>query len=501
MRCIRFTSRHSLRSSFALQIFLVALGLRLIPVLLTRQLSIGLDDMFQYDMLARSLASGNGFRWYAPADLARIAPYLHLNPADLSLDPRGMLTTFRAPLYPAFLSLVYSVNGINSGRFFAARLVQALLGALLAPLTYWVGLSIPFLASTTLVQGPIAPSPADDRSSRSAAWIVAAYPMLLIFPLALATENLFFLLALASVLAFLQLAKPAASTRIAVWAALAGLLLGLAALTRSVILPFGGLAILWIWRTLRHPRLAVIAALVMLATVAPWIIRNSLLDHKLTGIETSMGYNLYVGYHPQSTGTFTFGPSLDLLSVLDDKQRDEIGTQQAIGFIRADPGRFPYLAIRRLGYFFNLELRAFTYFYTNNFLGYIPLAALTFLLLLLALPFVVVSLSAAFGSALLARGPAAVLLMLLFVGYLLPHVFILSEERFHLTLIPFLAILAAGFWAGGPPKLLIPGRALIGVSVLIAVLLLLNWGLEIARDWPSILRMLGPQGNQLYLPY
>ncbi|MBI1856430.1 MAG: hypothetical protein HYR93_11295, partial [Chloroflexi bacterium] len=52
--------------------------------------------MFQYDMLARSLASGNGFRWYAPADLARIAPYLRLDIAALALDPRGMLTTFRA---------------------------------------------------------------------------------------------------------------------------------------------------------------------------------------------------------------------------------------------------------------------------------------------------------------------------------------------------------------------------------------------------------------------
>src|SRR5574340_192758 len=100
--------------SFPARIFLIALGLRLIPVLLTRQLGIGLDDMFQYDMLARSLAAGNGFRWYAPADLARIAPYLHLDLAALALDPRGMPTTFRAPLYPAFLSLVYLLNGVRS---------------------------------------------------------------------------------------------------------------------------------------------------------------------------------------------------------------------------------------------------------------------------------------------------------------------------------------------------------------------------------------------------
>src|SRR5512135_1697918 len=125
---------------FPLGIFLVALVMRLIPVLLTRQLGIGLDDMFQYDMLARSLASGNGFRWYAPTDLARIAPYLHLDPSQVALDPRGMLTTFRAPLYPSFLAIIYSINGINDSRFFAARLAQTVLGALLAPLTYLVAL-------------------------------------------------------------------------------------------------------------------------------------------------------------------------------------------------------------------------------------------------------------------------------------------------------------------------------------------------------------------------
>ena len=58
--------------NFAWRIFFLALVLRLIPVLLTRSLGIGLDDMFQYDMLARSLASGNGYRWYAYEDLKKL---------------------------------------------------------------------------------------------------------------------------------------------------------------------------------------------------------------------------------------------------------------------------------------------------------------------------------------------------------------------------------------------------------------------------------------------
>ena len=48
--------------SFVFRIYVVALVLRLIPAILARGLGIGLDDMFEYDMLARSIISGNGFR-------------------------------------------------------------------------------------------------------------------------------------------------------------------------------------------------------------------------------------------------------------------------------------------------------------------------------------------------------------------------------------------------------------------------------------------------------
>lgn len=476
----------------------MALGLRLIPVLLARQLGIGLDDMFQYDMLARSLASGNGYRWYAPADLDRLRPYLHLDSTEVSLDPRGVLTTFRAPLYPAFLSLIYSVTGINDSRFFAARLAQAALGASLAPLTYYVALLIPFRRPGA----EIAPSHSANsiRSARLAAWVITVYPTLLIYPLALASENLFFMLVLASVLALLQLAQLATDRNLVINAAISGLLLGLAALTRSVIVPFAALAILWVWLNLKRPRLAVVTAAALVATIMPWVVRNSMLAGKLTGIETSLGYNLYVGYHPKSRGTFTFGPSTELLSILDDKQRDEIGLQRAVGFIRQDPSRFPYLAVQRLGYFFDLELRGFIYFYVNDFLGYLPPPIMTLVLMLLALPFVVVSVSAVYGAASLSWQPATILLVSLLVGYLLPHVLILSEERYHLTLLPFLAILAGRFWITGLSGWSPRAVAVAFLSMVVA-LLVVNWGFELGRDWPTLVQMLGPFGNQLYLAY
>src|SRR3990172_5172314 len=130
-----------MKVSFPVRIYLVALILRFVPVLVTRGLGIGLDDMFQYDMLARSLASGHGFRWYAKEDLRLLEPYVEfdLSTATGYNPETGVLTSFRAPLYPAFLAIVYFLFGMDFSRFFFARLTQAiLLGAPLAPLTYLV---------------------------------------------------------------------------------------------------------------------------------------------------------------------------------------------------------------------------------------------------------------------------------------------------------------------------------------------------------------------------
>src|SRR4030095_15417841 len=416
--------------SFAFRIYVVALILRLIPVILARGLGIGLDDMFQYDMLARSLALGHGFRWYAQADLNQLASFVDFDLSTVKdYDPiLGVPTSFRAPLYPTFLAIVYFLNGTDFSRFFAARLAQAIfLGAPLAPLTYLVSKKLfppPYQGRRALENS--------ERAARVSAWMVAAYPMLLVYPLGLGTENPFFVLLLASSLFLLKTINHPTPLNFL----LSGFFLGVTALTRSVILPFAVLAILWAWLILQQPRGATLIAIALVLTIFPWIIRNSLLHHKLTGIETSMGYNLYLGYHPQGNGSFVFGPSLDLLTILDDAERDRIGTEKAIEFMRAQPERFIPLAINRLGFFFGLEKRVLMYFYSNNIIGYIPLPLLLTISGILLLPFVIISTSAALGLSFLRWRPEHILLILLFVGYTLPHVFILSEDRFHLALVP-----------------------------------------------------------------
>lgn len=483
--------------SFGWRIYFVALVLRIIPVLLTRSLGIGLDDMFQYDMLARSLASGNGFRWYAREDLEMLEQYVEFDLSSVDYDPvRGAPTSFRAPLYPAFLGLIYYITGAGTERFFAARLVQAGLSALLAPLTY--------LVSRRLF-------PHNEPASVTSAWIVTCYPLLIIYPIGLATENLFFLLVLASFYLLLKIPKsqpPDPDSRFtSLYALLSGLFLALAALTRSVILPIAGLAILWTWFILKQKRAAILMALVLIVLVTPWVIRNSILHQKWTGIESSMGYNLYVGYHPEGDGSFIFGPSLDLLTILDDAERDQLGTQKALEFIRAEPGRILPLAINRLGFFFGLEKRALMYLYSNNLLGYIPPAILLSIAASLLLPFVLLAPSAMLGLYLTRPHKGMILLYLLLSAYILPHVLILSEDRFHLAIIPFLAILAAQAWTRGREMISVrwqeslAGKVSISLGILVVILLFINWGFELSRDADKIAALLGPDGNQTFFPY
>lgn len=477
------------RNPFPVLIFFIALTIRLIPVLLSRELGIGLDDMFQYDMLARSIISGDGYRWYAQDDLYLVQNYIPFDLATVAYDPKGVVTSFRPPLYPAFLAIVYFFSGISPDRFFAARLTQVFLNASLVPMTYFAARQV---------------FPHHIRAARWSAWAIALYPMMVIYPLSLATENLFFVLVLAFVLALFKAVRDGRLR----WFFLSGLLIGLSALTRSVIFPVGAVAALWAWIALKNSKGAAALLLTSVLVCLPWIARNSMLHGRLVGIESSLGYNLYVGYHPKSTGTFQYGISLDLIPMLDDGVRDRIGTAKAIEFIKSDPLRILPLAVMRAGHFFGLERRALTYFYSNNYFGYINTSTLLGASTLLLLPFVVMASSSVFGLVLADwRRNEVILLGLLLVTYILPHILLLAEDRFHLTIIPFLAIFAARLWDGGVRDLKqmfgfsTLGKVMVILAFFVVFALFFNWGFELVRDMDKLLILLGPEGNRSGFPY
>jgi 4-amino-4-deoxy-L-arabinose transferase-like glycosyltransferase len=483
-------------------IFLIALAVRVVPVLLAFNLGIGLDDMHQYDMLARSLVSGNGFRWYSQPDLDLIRPYITVDLTNVAYDPRGIEAAFRGPMYPIFLAVIYFFSGL-AHRFFIARLAQAALSALLAPMAYVLGRRL---------------DPEHESTARAAAVITALYPMLVLYPLALATENLFFVLALGTILLLLRGAQGdrigggEPDTELEEWEKpglrwffLAGAVVGMGILTRSVLTLFVPLAMYWIWKSARSLRGALLFAGAAAMVVFPWALRNTILAGRPEFVEVSLGYNLYMGYHPQSSGTFQYGISTDLLTIFNDMDRDAIGIRKAAEFIGADPGRIPTLIVNKAGYFFGLERRAIQYFYSNNFFGYIPAPLLLSLAAFLLLPLVVLVPSAAFGAAALPRSDTKTLLVLFLVAYITPHLLILAEERFHMTLIPVFAVLAGAAWVRRQDIFAL-WRVPLGwrkwlLPAVVTLLLVFNWGHELWADRTRLSVLLAPEGNETFFPY
>ena len=469
--------------SFGWRIFLLALVLRLVPVLVAINLPIGLDDMFQYDMLARSIASGQGFRWYAQEDLELIQSYFDMDFVVGDYDPNGVVSSFRAPGYPAFLALIYSLSGLK-WRFFAARLVQAFLGASLAPMIHGLGKRF---------------FPKREGAAKVASYFISFYPMLMVYPLALATENLFIPLVFGGLLLLLRAVEAKADGGFLV----AGAVFGLATLTRSVIFAFAGLAILWIWWAAKQKRGAILFGIALIGLVLPWTLRNSLLYEQFTFVENSLGYNLHMGYHPEGTGTFQYGISLELFPYLDDGQRNELGVEAGLEFIRQDPGRIPSLMLSKLGYFFSLERRAMSYFYSNGFFGQVPQAALISLFVLFTLPFALLSSLSAASLALMRWSKERILLSLLLLGYLLPHVFLLAEPRFHIAIVPGLAMLAGYAWVERKALLKRAGakKWRLAAALVLIGLLWLNWGMELIRDADKLAILLGLDGYRSGFPY
>jgi hypothetical protein len=86
-------------------------------------------------------------------------------------------------------------------------------------------------------------------------------------------------------------------------------------------------------------------------------------------------------------------------------------------------------------------------------------------------------------------------------------VLLLAEDRFHLALIPCIAILAAQVWMNGFAPLHVhwneswQGKLIVILAVAAIVLLVVNWELELLCDADKISRLLGPHGNESHFPY
>jgi 4-amino-4-deoxy-L-arabinose transferase-like glycosyltransferase len=231
----------------------LGLAIRLVGLMGTTDLGVRISDEHDYVTLATSLVEGRGFAFASGP------------------------TSLRPPLYPAFVAGIWSVAGSPSLQAVrAAQIVVSLVTVLLV-----------FAIARDLF-GPDA--------GLAAAALACFYPSLLVSNYLLLTEVLFAALLAAATWAIVRFFL---GGRL-VAAALAGVTLGLAALTRSVVYPFPivlAVLILAAWRRPLPQR--VLAATVMFAcfvgVLAPWAIRNTRLQGVPVLVDTMGGLNLRMG--------------------------------------------------------------------------------------------------------------------------------------------------------------------------------------------------------------
>lgn len=371
------------------------------------------DDAESYLLIARTLASGHGFAFH----------------------PDSPPTSWRAPGYPLLLAGVFAATG---GSLLAVRLVHALLWTLAA------------VAAYALVRAL-----AIDRKRPWSALAVAAltglYPEFVGMTGLLWSENAtipLLLVALVAVVAALR-GRPSLAGALG-----AGVLVGLAALTRSTVLALlpAILALGWLGRPDRRCRwLAAAAVVAAAATVAPWTWRNARVHGVPILVESNLGYNLYVGNCPDTPIPFAWQRARRLATDAHYQRliagRSEAGryralTQATLAEIRRDP----LAALRRAaGKAFDFWLPDF-FVARNARVGALGDAAR---LLWPAILAVTVSTSLlVMGAALVrawqTRTEWQTRWIVLAVGlYMLPHLATYGASRYHLPVLPLLMLLAA----------------------------------------------------------
>lgn len=244
----------------ALWIFAAAFALRLGFALTTPAPSLGVGDQIEYTAMAHNLLDGHGF----------------------ALVP-GIPTPARAPGYPVFMAAIYGATN-RSPR--AVLAVQAALGAATCLLLLWL------LRETV----------EDEKAARLGAALLAGYPILIYYSGRLLSETLFTFLVAGSMLLLarhLRRGKP-------LEAALAGLVLGAAALVRPGIVLAPWLCLILMLLYGRRRALAWLAfAAAFYLTLVPWTMRNQ----ELFGVRNLAARG--PGFGISATGRMTLGLSYD----------------------------------------------------------------------------------------------------------------------------------------------------------------------------------------------
>jgi 4-amino-4-deoxy-L-arabinose transferase-like glycosyltransferase len=285
------------------------------------------SDASEYDSYAWNLAQGHGYSGISP---------------DVK-TPDGQLlehtTAYRSPGTSVLWAGLYWSCGHRYG---VVRFFQCVLDTLTILLIYGIGRKC-----------------FGDTVALLAATIYAVWPTALLYTSQLGSETLFTFLFCCFILISLEFAEGANWPR----AIAAGVLLGLAMLTRGNAVLMVALMVPWsVWQLWRTPRLLVrglAISFVALVMLVPWTIRNYWIFHEFIPFQTGGGdlllgsYNSVVASDPLYYGYYLW-PTSELLNYReqiiasnDEVIRDHVEKRLAIEWARNHPEKWWYLVETR----------------------------------------------------------------------------------------------------------------------------------------------------------
>ncbi|MBI4283428.1 MAG: glycosyltransferase family 39 protein [Chloroflexi bacterium] len=396
----RLTSSKEVRWLFALS--LVSLVPRLVFALLVSTMPV--SDFAWYDERAADLAAGLGYQ------------------------ENGTPTSYWPPGYPFALSIVYRLVGHS---FLAGMLFNAMLGVAICILTYKVAKILVGYAGAKLAGG-----------------FVALFPSQIFYTNVLGSETLFTALFLVIIYLFVRgQSRDHGLAHVAVL----GLIIGLAALVRPLVLLF--LIVMFVaWlisgASLRRAvGLFSIALLFSAFTILPWTIRNIIQMDAPVLISTNGGIDFWIGNNPEATGRYWFPPDGPLNAELfhGEVEREREGYRLGINFILQYPIDALSLIPRKIYYLIGNDTSG-AYWATSKLERPLPLVS----------PWALASTSKYYYFTILAlavvslvilrewrRHPGAVLPLTL-IYWVAGHVVFFGSDRFHFPIVPLLAVAATG---------------------------------------------------------
>jgi len=318
----------------------------------------------------------------------------------------------RMPAYPLWIAGLQAAFG---GGLLPVRVGDALLGTALIALVYLLGREL-----------------YGHREAVVAAGLTAAYPFLVVQAVLVLSETLFMAFMVAGAL---FVGKAWRQPR-AAWGAPAGLMFGLATLTRGSYLAVAPLTAIGFAVGRRGERRAWACAASMLgafaATLAPWVARNwAASDGHLVVTTLRVGPSLYEGLNEDADG----GPMMDRINWdegtagMSEYERSRHWRDLALRYASEHPGRVLWLAVRKLGRFWNVVPN----------LGQLRGAAPC---VVFGAPYLFVMILAGVGLLVSRRNDVALILLLPVVYYCLVHTVFVGSIRYREALMPLLIVVA-----------------------------------------------------------